>query len=313
MITQILLPIAVLEINKKMRGLFLVAFIFLIIGLFYLPSIVRAVTVGPVKLEISVDPGDVTTGSLFLMNEGKETQTFYPVFESFIEENGEKKFITETKPDLANWFELASSITLKSQEQKNVPYTLRIPQDAGPGGHFAVIWWSTAPAGQKGTKQVSIVTRAGILVYLRVSGDIKEEAKILSFATNKKVYFGAPVQFSINLQNSGNVYLQPKGELIIKNLFGGKKAVFSINQKESLILPQSQKTFTDSWDFSGFVFGPYKAQLNLLYGETQKQIQKTLWFFVLPLKLVMISVLIILVIFVGIPQYNKWLIRKYKS
>jgi len=305
----ILLLTAVLEINKKMRGLYLFAFIFLAIGLFHFPSIAKGVTVGPVKLEISADPGDVVRGELFLMNDEKETKIFSPVFEKFIEENGDKKFIAE-KSDLASWFEINYPITLKPQESKNIPFILRIPKDASPGGHFAVIWWSAAVPG---AGQVSIVTRAGILVYLRVSGDIKEEAKILQFNTDKKIYWNPPVIFSINLENSGTVYLKPKGEITIKNLFGSTKVIINVNTKDLSILPQSKKTIIEQWDFSGFVLGPYRVRMNLVYGETQKQIQKTLWFFVLPLKLIGIIILIILIVFIAIPQYNRWLLRKYKS
>lgn len=289
----------------------------LLIGLFcfpiIFPIIIEAITVGPVKLEISVDPGDIATGELFLMNDGEQTQTFYPVFETFIEENGVKKFITDTKSDLANWFDLPSSVTLNSQGQKNIPFTLRIPNNASPGGHFAVIWWSTASPEKLETKQVSIVTRAGILVYLRVSGDIKEEATVSDFNTNKKIYWNPPVNFSITLENSGNVYLKPVGTLLVKNIFGATKGEILINQKTSLILPQSKKTFTDSWIFTGFTFGPYRANLDLVYGESQYHIQKTVWFFILPLKITFIIFGIILAVFVIIPQYNKWLIRKYKS
>jgi len=281
-----------------------------LISVFFLPYLIsNAVTVGPVKLEISADPGDVVRGELFLMNDEKETKIFSPVFEKFIEENGSKKFTAE-EVDLASWFEINYPITLKPQESKNIPFILRIPKNASPGGHFAVIWWSAAVPG---AGQVSIVTRAGILVYLRVSGDIKEEAKIIQFNTDKKIYWNPPVNFSINLENSGNVYLKPKGEITIKNLFGGIKAIIDVNKKDVSILPQSKKNITEQWNFSGFIFGPYRVRMNLVYGESQKQIQKTLWFFVLPLKLIGIIILIILIVFVGIPQYNRWLIRKYKS
>ena len=281
-----------------------------LISVFFLPYLIsNAVTVGPVKLEISADPGDVVRGELFLMNDEKETKIFSPVFEKFIEENGSKKFTAE-EVDLASWFEINYPITLKPQESKNIPFILRIPKNASPGGHFAVIWWSAAVPG---AGQVSIVTRAGILVYLRVSGDIKEEAKIIQFNTDKKIYWRSPVNFSINLENSGNVYLKPKGEITIKNLFGGIKAIIDVNKKDVSILPQSKKNITEQWNFSGFIFGPYRVRMNLVYGESQKQIQKTLWFFVLPLKLIGIIILIILIVFIAIPQYNRWLLRKYKS
>lgn len=295
-----------------MRRLYLFAFIFLAIGLFYFPLIVRAVTVGPVKLEINADPGDVVRGELFLMNDEAQTKIFSPVFEKFIEENGEKHFIAE-EVDLASWFEINYPITLKPQESKNIPFILRIPEDASPGGHFAVIWWSAASPGAG--KQVSIVTRAGILVYLTISGEIKEEAKILSFTADKKIYWAAPINFSINLENKGNVYLKPKGEITIKNLFGGTKAIIDVNTKDSSILPQSKKTLGEQWNFSGFNLGFYKVNLKLVYGETKQEIQKSLWVVIISLKKLLFIILIFGLVFFGIPKgikrYNQWIVNKY--
>ena len=283
---------------------------------FFIPYLIsNAVTVGPVKLEINADPGDVVRGELFLMNDEKETKIFSPVFEKFIEEDGNKKFITE-KSDLATWFEINYPITLNSLEGKNIPFVLRIPKDASPGGHFAVIWWSAA-APRAG--QVSIVTRAGILVYLTVSGEIKEQGQILEFTTqNRKRFFGgSPINFAINFENTGNVHLKPKGEIQIKNIFGGTKTVIDVNKKDISILPQSKKTLQEQWEFSGFFFGPYKANLKLVYGETQQEVQKSFWIVIILWKQLVLIILILGLVFFGIPQgikkYNQWIVDKYKS
>ena len=289
--------------------------IFLIVAFFIPYLISNAVTVGPVKLEISADPGDVVRGELFLMNDEKETKIFSPVFEKFIEEEGTKKFISE-KADLATWFEINYPITLNSLEGRNIPFVLRIPEDASPGGHFAVIWWS---AGSPEAGQVSIVTRAGILVYLRVSGDIKEQGQILEFTTqNKKKFFSSsPINFAINFENTGNVHLKPKGEIQIKNIFGGTKTIIDVNKKDLSILPQSKKTLQEQWEFSGFLFGPYKANLKLVYGETQQEVQKSFWIVIILWKQLLLIILILGLVFFGIPKgikkYNQWIVDKYRT
>lgn len=287
----------------------------LFISSFLFLSITEAVTVGPVKLEINADPGDVVRGELFLMNEEKKgTKTFYPDFEKFIEEGGTKKFIPE-ESDLATWFEINYPITLNSLEGKNIPFTLRVPEDASPGGHFAVIWWSAA---SPEAGQVSIVTRAGILVYLTVSGEIKEEGQVLEFTTqNRKKFIGSPpINFTMNFENTGNVHLKPKGEIQIKNIFGKTKDIINLNQKDVSILPQSKKTLSEEWNFSGFVFGPYKANLKLIYGDTQQEIQKSFWIVIIPWKKLLLLILIIVLIFFGIPKglkkYNQWIVDKYR-
>jgi len=294
----------------------IIGLLLFILSFSFFYSITQAVTVGPVKLEINADPGDVVTGELFLMNEEKKgTKIFYPDFQKFIEEGGSKKFIAE-KSDLATWFEIDYPVTLNSLEGKNIPFTLRVPKDASPGGHFAVIWWS---ASSPEAGQVSIVTRAGILVYLTISGEIKEQGQILEFTTqNKKKFFGnPPINFAINFENTGNVHLKPKGEIQIKNIFGGTKAIIDVNKKDMSILPQSRKTLNEEWNFSGFVFGPYKANLKLVYGDTQKKVEQSFWIVIIPWKKLLILVLIIVLVFFGIPKglkkYNQWIVDKYKT
>ena len=292
-----------------------VSLLLFILSFSFFYSITQAVTVGPVKLEINADPGDVVRGELFLMNEEKKgTKIFYPDFQKFIEEDGSKKFIAE-KSDLATWFEIDYPITLNSLEGRNIPFTLRVPEDASPGGHFAVIWWS---ASSPDVGQVSIVTRAGILVYLTVSGEIKEQGQILEFTTqNKKKFFGSPpINFTINFENTGNVHLKPKGEIQIKNIFGGTKAIIDVNTKDISILPQSKKTLNEEWNFSGFVFGPYKADLKLVYGDTQQEVKQSFWIVIIPWKKLLLLVLIIILVFFGIPKglrkYNQWIVDKYR-
>jgi hypothetical protein len=284
-----------------------------LLGILSFPLFSLAVTVGPVKLEYSVDPRDVVKGEMFVQNEGTETKTFYPAFEKFIEEDGQKVFLEGEKSDLAFWIKTQSSVTLEAGKQAIIPFTIEVPESASPGGHFAVIWWSTAPASSETGQQVAIVTRAGILVYLRVSGEIKEEAGLLSFKAAKRFFSGLPIEFEYVLENSGNVHLKPEGELRIKNIFGGAKETLLTNPKGLTVLPQGKKTFKLEWIPEKTVFGAYKAELNLKYGEERKELNKAYWFFVLPIKGVIIfsSLVIILALApFGIKKYNSWIISK---
>jgi hypothetical protein len=61
---------------------------------FFFAHAASAVTVGPVRLEYSVNPGDVVTGDILLLNEGNTDQSFYSSFERFTEnDNGENLLI----------------------------------------------------------------------------------------------------------------------------------------------------------------------------------------------------------------------------
>lgn len=287
----------------------------LLIGALALPFFGNAVTVGPVKLEYFTDPGKTITGELFLQNEESGTKTFYPSFEKFTEDNGQKNF-TREESDLSTWFKMTSSVTLKSGESKQIPFSIKVPKNAPPGGHFAVIWWSTSPPGGGGEK-VSIVTRAGILVYLTVSGDLKESGTLADFEISKRFVTSFPIELAITFKNTGNSYLRPTGEIRIKNILGMTQAVTQVNPFGSNILPQSQKNFNQSVDAKGFFFGPYRAELDLMYGASAQHITQSRWFFAAPWKIsltiILLALLVFFVIPAGIKKYNAWIIRKARG
>lgn len=286
-----------------------------VMGALLSAPITHAVTVGPVRLEYSLNPGDTVSGTIMLMNEEKDPHTFYPSFERFTENNGAKVFIKETS-DLSTWFHTASSVALRPGEQKNIPFTIDVPKDAQPGGHFAVMWWSTSPPDAKTGEQVSIVTRAGILVYMTVSGDIREGGSLTSLTANGggSFFFGFPITFSAAFHNDGNVYAKPQGTVDVYNTFGFRSASFSVNEFGSNVLPQSDKSFDVVWQSNPWAFGVYHAVATLRFGSNSQTVTASKWFILLPLWntiiLVIVLVLIIWVLPWGIKRYNRWIIGR---
>ena len=65
-----------------------IIYIALIVGTLAVPMLTQALTVGPVKLEYSVQPGDTVPGEMIVQNEENIERTFYPSSERFIEVNG---------------------------------------------------------------------------------------------------------------------------------------------------------------------------------------------------------------------------------
>jgi hypothetical protein len=270
-----------------------------------------AVTVGPVRLEYSVNPGDVVTGDVLLLNEGSNNQTFYSSFERFTEnDNGEKLFLKEPS-GLSSWFEIPSAVPLNAGEQRHIPFTLRIPSDAPPGGHFAVMWWGTGnPNAPEG---LSIVTRAGILVYLRVSGDIQESASFAQFSSGKKFFIAGPINFSANVKNSGNVAITPKGRIAISNIFGVEKASVPFNPNGAIVLPGNTKHIASAWSFGSWLWGPYKASAQVTYGEGEETTEAGTWVFVFsPIPtLILLGILFLVFVFPPfIRGYNKRVIAR---
>ncbi len=327
-----------------MRFLVIISFI-LVVGSI-LPFEAAALTISPVRIELIGDPGAVVKGELMLINEQEGTRTFYSSFGNFEAsgETGTPSFV-EGLEGLATWIETVSQVTLAQDEKQEVPYTIQIPLDADPGGHFAAIFWSTFPPQTKEKGGVSIGAKIGVLILLRVSGEIEEGGRILEFSTeDKQKFFSAlPVQFVYRFQNGGDDRIKPEGEITIKNMFGRTSAVLSANKSEGNVLPQSIRKFEMTWEkedgkdsskqetvddkkgfFTGlkrewnnFAFGRYKAILNLKYGVAREKAQESFSFFIIPWRILSIVLFILAVLaflfIVGIKRYNKWIIAKAKA
>jgi len=304
-----------------------------------LPLEVAALTVSPVRIELTGDPGAVVKGELTLTNEQEGTRTFYSSFGNFeaTGETGTPSFVPGEE-GLATWIETASSITLGPGELKEVPYTIAIPQDADPGGHFAAIFWGTSPPKAEGGGQVSIGAKVGVLILLRVSGEIEEGGGVLEFsAKDKQKFFSSlPITFIYRFQNSGSDRIKPEGEITIKNMIGGTSVVLPANKSEGNILPQSIRKFEVSWNPKGietvekgsffeelkrekanFAFGRYVAKLNLEYGTAKEEAQASFSFWVLPWRILVVAILILAIVafllIKGVKKYNQWIIARAKS
>jgi len=327
-----------------MRYLVIISFL-LAVGCI-LPLEVAALTVSPVRIELIGDPGTVVEDEFILTNEQKETRTFYSSFENFeaTGETGTPSFVPGEE-GLATWIETVSSVSLGPGEEKEVPYTITIPQDADPGGYFAAIFWGTSPPKNEEGGQVSIGAKVGILILLRVSGEIEEGGGILEFSTkDKQKFFSAlPVQFAYRFQNGGDDRIRPEGEITIKNMFGKTLAILPANRSEGNVLPQSIRKFEIIWEkedkedsskeetaedkegfltglkreWNNFAFGRYTAELNLEYGTEGETAQASFSFFIIPWRILTIILFILVVLvfsfIIGIKKYNKWIIAKAKG
>src|SRR4030042_1801472 len=327
----------------RLRFSVIISFLFVVGSM--LPFGVAALTVSPVRIELSGDPGTVIEDEMNLTNEQEETKTFYSSFGNFeaTGETGTPSFVS-AEEGLATWIETDSSITLGPKEEKKVSYSIAIPKDADPGGHFAAIFWGTSPSGNEEGGQVSIGAKVGILILLRVSGEIKEEGGILEFGAkdNQKFFSALPVQFVYRFQNGGGDRVKPEGKVTIKNIFGKTLAVLPANKSEGNVLPQSIRKFEMIWEkekegtseqeaannkegflaglkkeWNNFAFGRYTAILNLEYGTTGEKAQASFKFFIIPWRVLSISFFILAVLvflfIIGIKRYNKWIIAKAKA
>ncbi|MEK7471255.1 MAG: hypothetical protein AAB623_01235 [Patescibacteria group bacterium] len=299
-------------------------------------SSVFALTISPVKMELSGDPGQTLQNEFTLFNEQNNTETLYSSVENF-ESRGESgaPFFLPERVGLATWIKTQEQVTLKPKETKTIPFSIIIPKNAEPGGHFAAILWGMTPPDAIGGGQVAIGGRLGVLILLKVSGEVKEGGGLLDFGGKEKQRFfsSLPITLNYRFNNIGGNRVVPLGEVKIKNSFGFTTTVLSANKNEGSVLPGSARKFEVIWapleipedgfwsavktQWSDFHFGWYTARMNLVWGATNQTANASYNFFIIPWQLLLI-IFIILAVFgflgrMGLKKYNHYIITQARQ
>ena len=296
----------------------------------------HALTVAPARLEISGNPGQTIQGEIELYNEQNESKIFYTSYENFEsnDDSGAPKFVGG-KEGLATWVRTDASVSLNPQEKKTVPFTITIPAGTEPGGYFSAVFFGTQPVSEK-EGEVSIGGKIGVLLLLKVNGDVRAGAGLTEYNTDegKKVFSTLPVKLFYKINNTGADRIVPEGKITILNTFRMNSADITLNEGRGSILPNSSRKFEAVWvgdvrdpkavknffsqalwQIKDFHLGWYTAKLNVTVGAAGTQpIAQDVHFFIIPWQLLTL----LLVIFVGfgivgkfiLHKYNKWIINQ---
>ncbi len=305
-------------------GLLAVLSLVLVAGLLPLSS--KALTVSPVTLELSGDPGQTVDSKMTLTNETTAPQTYKQSISqvSAAQETGDPIFTSGG--EVTNWVKVSKdSVALQPGESATVDFSVDIPQTANPGGHFVAVLWS--PQNDNSEKgDVSISAKVGALVFITVNGQITESGNLIEFGLNggRKTMSHLPAVLFYRFQNSGNDRLVPQGNVVVKNWFGHTRATIDANKTDGSVLPGNIRRFNVVWNSKGakadehvnffgavgreltdFSFGRYTATLTANYGTQGQEAGDTASFFIFPWHL-MLVVLVLLLILI----YIIWIAKK---
>jgi hypothetical protein len=265
----------------------------------------QGLSVNPAILELILDPGKTTTSTVIV---GNPTNVPIPVkgsVKNFIP----NEEISQTDNNLfqaQSWFKLSEpDFILQPQQTKKITITVTTPADASPGGHYATVYFqSLIPAEAVSSDRLYLTGRVGVLAFLVVKGDIKEEASIAQFTTSRLQQSG-PVKFKLGIKNKGNVHVLPSGKIKIFDWRG--KQIDEIPLRTGLVLPKTTREFELSWDRAGTV-GSYSAKAEVSYGSEQQQLKSTeIRFWVLPwLPLILIFIIFIPLAWFSFKTRRRW-------
>ncbi len=244
------------------------------------------ISVSPTVFELSANPGQTLNESFKIVN-GTDADLKLNLTNKNFTPSGEEGAVDLTEDGtsfaLASWITVTpSTLVLPARGSQTFDFSVAVPDNAEPGGHFGSIIAKTEAEAIDATG-AKIAQEIGPLILVKVAGDITEIANIASFEPNKSFYENGPIVLDTRLQNTGNVHFKPRGTVVIKNMFGSE--VTTINLEEKNVLPDSIRKLVSEWS-PGFTVGRYTADLSLVYGADDTILTSSTTFIVFPYKVV---------------------------
>lgn len=283
----------------------------------------------PLPIKLSTEPGKTVETELRMKNQNSQPEVIKVGLMKFgaTGESGQPNLFDITPKDTyASWVHFSpDTFVAEPGVWKTVKVTINVPTSAELGYYLAVTFSRASQTSDK--KASSFKGSVATLILLDVnSSNAVRELQLVSFTSARGLYEYLPATFNVKLRNKGNIYLAPVGNIFI-NRSGKIVDTLNFNEAGGSVLPKSNRVFVVKWeqgfpvfkdrivngkpvpgkhsleqdlkwdikDISKFRIGRYSAKLLVVYdnGKQDVPMESTLNFWVIPWKLMLLSLVII--------------------
>jgi hypothetical protein len=213
---------------------------------------------------------------------------------------------------LAYWMVVTpNQNTIAPKQTAEIAVVIEVPEDALPGGHYAMIIHEPINPDDITEEEGSgtgVTQRIGTLFYVIVEGPINEEAFIREFQFKKFQEFG-PVPYSFTIRNQSDIHVRPRMNIDIFNMLGQKSGTLEVESAN--VFPLNSRDFAGKWD-KVWGFGLYTAKLTASYGQTGQVIVDTTNFWIVPVRIILsilFGALLIIVLVLAVKRHTE---KKYQ-
>ena len=222
-------------------------------------DLLEEITISPTEKHFELNPGETVSDSLVVLNSGQVAYDFLSYTSPYSVANGSYNAqydVNTPRSDAYKWVQMDTTKWHADVRQTvTIPFTIRVPADASPGGHYGVIFAETQPAGE--TSGIVRKKRIGMVLYVKVKGDVVNEGQVTSIATNW-FYSHAPVTATVSVEDKGNTDFVAQTKMTVTDLFGGVKYTAS---NEHNILPGTTRDIPITYDNPPW-FGLFKVKVD---------------------------------------------------
>lgn len=266
--------------------------------------------VKPLAFNFNVEKRDIVTETITLTNtSGSLVRLYASVHEVSTDREGvvdafiEPSLVDRTTSP-TSWIEInRGRIELQPGESKDVPFTIRMNPNTAPGDYSVFIGFAQASNQPQAIAAVMNGTAPGTLVNLVVDTKQDQFLRLEQFTVPRFVTGQEGSLITYELTNPGGVDVVPGGEVIFYDTKGREVAAVDLNLEAVPVTRDAPVTYTVAVPDT-LTIGKYKAFLSVEYGTAMTDtIQDTAFFYVTPLKQLVIIFVIVLVLAVGLTLY----------
>lgn len=238
----------------------------------------------PPSFDLALEPGESTASAIRIENLTDKPINLKVVTRNFTAQ-GEEGDINLTEEEstfsLAKWITVTpNEIIVPQRSKQTFNFTISVPPDAEPGGHFGSIVFTTTPTANLSESGALLAQEIGSLILTRVAGQSIEKAEIESFTPDVSFAEFGPISFTTRVKNLGNVHIKPTGIIEITDMLGNK-AVIPLESKN--VLPEAVRKLSAKWGERSLI-GKYTATLVLTYGSSSEKITASTEFYMFPVR-----------------------------
>lgn len=264
----------------------------------------KGIQISPLTYDYQLRPGESVTGQVTVKNLNDTVLTYVCEKENFsnVSDEGAPSFgeAQEGLTALADWIDFPKDKegTIEPGQDKKIDFTINVPLNAEPGGHYAAVFAKEIIKTADGRTELGVASRVGTLILVSVPGETVKTGLISEFISPKFIWQG-PVDFNLKFKNTGTVHYDSTATVSLKSLIGKTS---DIDLGTHTVLPQSNRNYEGTWD-KKYPFGYYRVTATANDGNNLP-ITTTAVIWAIPL-IIVIPVLIGLIILIIILIYTK--------
>lgn len=273
-----------------------------------LTSGAQGITLSPASTQLTVPAGTAIQGSFEVVNSGEESYTVnLSVAPYRIEGVDYTPQFTQLPGtvETASWVSIAgSSAQLNPHALARFNYTVSVPDNAAPGGYYAILFAETSPDETDENSGIIPHNRVGSILYITVPGEVTTSGNLT--AEPSSLFVIQPnIPTGVKVSNTGGVHFVSEVTFTIRGITD--KQLYQ-ETFERYILPQTERRISTNWT-PPYPIGIYSIERSAVIAGAVQTLPKQWVIYAQPW---LVGLTLVIVAVTGLILSARVFIRKHK-